>query len=144
MKTELCPVCQGRQTVPPGFYTPIGTSSLAAERCRSCDGLGYIVLSSSTSGLLAEQGAKSPVKEVTTTEIPKTGPSVIMNGTEDHNPWFSVDFIRIEDNGMRSFELIEVMLETGETVKGLPLKDVVWDGAMCTHWNKITYWRPIK
>lgn len=66
MKAELCPVCQGRQTLPTGFYGPFDATSIAPEQCRSCNGLGYIVLSSSTSGLWNEQDAKSPDAEITT------------------------------------------------------------------------------
>lgn len=43
----LCPLCQGRGYVPPGFYTstpgqPWSASSTASETCRSCDGKGYV------------------------------------------------------------------------------------------------------
>lgn len=66
MKAELCPVCQGRQTVPAGFYSPSITTNAAPEVCRSCNGLGYIVLSISTTGLWDVQGADNPDSETTT------------------------------------------------------------------------------
>ena len=42
-KPHLCPVCQGRGTVPVGFYSP-GTlsSSLTPETCRTCQGFGVV------------------------------------------------------------------------------------------------------
>lgn len=44
MSAQVCPVCQGRQTVPAGFYSH-GRSSTSAmpETCRSCDGKGFVV-----------------------------------------------------------------------------------------------------
>ena len=69
MKAILCPVCQGRQTVPPGFYSLIDTTSLAAEKCRSCNGLGYIVLSVSSISIWDSQGAESPNAETIATEM---------------------------------------------------------------------------
>lgn len=43
-KPHLCPVCQGRGTVPANFYNPeLNTNTSAAyEKCRSCIGAGYI------------------------------------------------------------------------------------------------------
>ena len=41
-----CPVCGGNGLVPPGFYTQMGgiwaSSSATPERCRSCQGKGYV------------------------------------------------------------------------------------------------------
>ena len=38
-----CPVCNGRGSVPVGFYTPgTVTSSLTPEICRSCNGTGVL------------------------------------------------------------------------------------------------------
>lgn len=43
--TEVCPVCGGRGTVPPGFYGDfeygLGTTN-ARETCRSCGGKGIL------------------------------------------------------------------------------------------------------
>lgn len=36
---QVCPVCQGRTTMPAGFYTEGATEP---EQCRSCSGQGYI------------------------------------------------------------------------------------------------------
>lgn len=38
MEALKCPVCEGKQTVTPGFYG-VG----ADTKCRSCDGKGYVV-----------------------------------------------------------------------------------------------------
>ena len=42
-KPYLCPVCQGRGTVPVGFYCS-GTlsSNVTPETCRTCGGLGMV------------------------------------------------------------------------------------------------------
>ena len=42
-KPHLCPVCQGRGTVPSGFYS-MGTlsSNVTPEQCRSCFGQGIV------------------------------------------------------------------------------------------------------
>lgn len=45
MKTlHICPVCAGRCLVPSGFYSTTITSSTIPEKCRSCNGTGYIVI----------------------------------------------------------------------------------------------------
>ncbi len=47
---ELCPVCHGKAFVPAGFYAPTGWGwdlpSTWIEKCRSCNGKGYIVIPS--------------------------------------------------------------------------------------------------
>jgi hypothetical protein len=41
-----CPVCQGRMTVPAGFYSHgSGVTSTAPEPCQSCDGRGLLKMS---------------------------------------------------------------------------------------------------
>jgi hypothetical protein len=43
MKPFCCPVCQGRGTVPGGFYSCFGGStSITAEPCRPCSGTGIV------------------------------------------------------------------------------------------------------
>ena len=51
MTVELCPVCHGNGLVPAGFYSTYGNNpyntvlnEVAPEKCRSCDGKGYIVV----------------------------------------------------------------------------------------------------
>jgi hypothetical protein len=45
MEALLCPVCNGRGTVPAGFYDPgLGCTNTSAEKCRSCQGQGYILV----------------------------------------------------------------------------------------------------
>ena len=49
MTVELCPVCEGRGLVKAGFYFTSGNPYLvltgdSPEKCRSCDGKGYIVV----------------------------------------------------------------------------------------------------
>ena len=51
MKPHICPVCNGRGTVPPGFYNPspdgvhgITQTDCHTETCRSCGGKGYILV----------------------------------------------------------------------------------------------------
>lgn len=34
---HVCPVCNGKQTVPAGFYSKLDNTSTADEPCRSCD-----------------------------------------------------------------------------------------------------------
>ena len=42
-RPHLCPVCQGRGTVPTGFYSPTGsTSNVTPEQCRTCQGFGMV------------------------------------------------------------------------------------------------------
>lgn len=43
MTPHKCPVCEGRTTVPAGFYS-LGpsTTNAAAETCRACDGRGIV------------------------------------------------------------------------------------------------------
>lgn len=45
MKPCRCPVCDGRGSVPAGFYegpNGVGTTATSAEPCRSCSGQGVI------------------------------------------------------------------------------------------------------
>jgi DnaJ-class molecular chaperone len=48
---EKCPVCEGRGTVPHGFYDTTNgewiSTSIVPEKCRSCDGRGYVVVNGS-------------------------------------------------------------------------------------------------
>jgi len=40
-----CPVCQGKGTLPPGFYEhgdSVTRSDTTPDPCKTCDGLGYI------------------------------------------------------------------------------------------------------
>ena len=45
---QVCPVCGGKGIVPNGFYlvgvNNYSTTSTTPERCRSCNGLGYILI----------------------------------------------------------------------------------------------------
>lgn len=42
---QLCPVCQGRGMVAPGFYLgETATAGTCGEECRRCKGLGTIVM----------------------------------------------------------------------------------------------------
>jgi len=43
-RPHTCPVCQGRGTVPQGFYNhgDMLTSSLTPEQCRTCLGTGIV------------------------------------------------------------------------------------------------------
>ena len=41
MSAVKCPVCEGRTTMPMKFYYPACEVD-ATERCRSCDGKGYV------------------------------------------------------------------------------------------------------
>lgn len=46
MKYQKCPVCEGRGVVAQGFYNPYShsmTSSLAPDKCKTCDGDGIIL-----------------------------------------------------------------------------------------------------
>jgi DnaJ-class molecular chaperone len=47
-KAVICPVCQGNGLRPSGFYAQTtgtwGASSTETEKCRSCDGKGYVVV----------------------------------------------------------------------------------------------------
>jgi len=41
--TEKCPVCGGRGTVGPGFYSEISsTANTCEETCRACNGRGVL------------------------------------------------------------------------------------------------------
>lgn len=45
LKPHICPVCNGKTTVPNGFYNTLGASSSTnsePETCRSCNGKGII------------------------------------------------------------------------------------------------------
>lgn len=43
---QACPVCHGRMTVPPGFYSHLNTAvDLAPETCQTCDGKGLLKVS---------------------------------------------------------------------------------------------------
>ena len=53
----LCPLCEGRGYVPLGFYSSTAgrawtVSSTIPDRCRSCDGRGYVVVQSSDESLM--------------------------------------------------------------------------------------------
>lgn len=40
---HVCPVCEGRGNVPPGFYDrPTMTTSPILETCKSCSGIGIV------------------------------------------------------------------------------------------------------
>jgi DnaJ-class molecular chaperone len=46
-QSQCCPVCQGRGVVCCGFYNISGmgsSSSTADETCKSCNGIGYILV----------------------------------------------------------------------------------------------------
>lgn len=45
MTPSRCPVCEGRGTVPAGFYTAGATD---AETCRTCGGSGMVVVEAAT------------------------------------------------------------------------------------------------
>ena len=38
---QRCPICEGRRTVPAGFYTGFA-ASLNPEQCRQCGGTGMV------------------------------------------------------------------------------------------------------
>lgn len=42
MSYQTCPVCEGRQTVPVGFYRE--STAAAPEPCRTCSGSGVLLL----------------------------------------------------------------------------------------------------
>jgi|GEM_PF-6092034 len=47
METQLCPVCTGSGIVDGGFYNRTSEtwiSSGGTEKCRSCDGRGYVIV----------------------------------------------------------------------------------------------------
>jgi hypothetical protein len=49
MTAVTCPVCQGKGSVPRGFYlsAPDGTGAVSGTvpvTCRSCNGLGYLIV----------------------------------------------------------------------------------------------------
>ena len=49
IKPFKCPICKGRGIVPGGFYTAVGdtwSSNCITEKCRQCNGLGIILVSS--------------------------------------------------------------------------------------------------
>jgi len=51
MHAERCPVCEGTGIVPGGFYNTTNpydgwTSSISSETCRSCGGIGYVIVPS--------------------------------------------------------------------------------------------------
>ncbi len=43
MTAEKCPVCEGRGTLPGGFYEPAASTVAPPETCRSCGGRGVIL-----------------------------------------------------------------------------------------------------
>lgn len=43
MAVHKCPVCNGRGTVPPGFYDD-GTTTDVRQTCRACGGKGVIIV----------------------------------------------------------------------------------------------------
>lgn len=45
-QVHRCPVCEGRGTVPHGFYSAFGalTNNTAPETCKSCEGKGYVAI----------------------------------------------------------------------------------------------------
>lgn len=43
MTVHKCPVCEGRQTVPAGFYDGLATGT-APEPCRTCNGKGAVAV----------------------------------------------------------------------------------------------------
>jgi hypothetical protein len=45
MEALKCPVCEGKQTVPLGFYET-GHLEVERQKCRSCDGKGYLLTDS--------------------------------------------------------------------------------------------------
>lgn len=46
---KRCPVCDGRGSVPAGFYTPgQGATDTASETCRTCGGNGMVVVEGAT------------------------------------------------------------------------------------------------
>ena len=48
MHAEKCPICNGNGLVPHGFYNQTSghwsASSTEPEKCRSCDGKGYVLV----------------------------------------------------------------------------------------------------
>ena len=48
METQICPVCTGSGKVDEGFYRRTSntwTSCGGTEKCRACDGRGYVIIS---------------------------------------------------------------------------------------------------
>ena len=45
MKAQVCPVCDGKGTVPGGFYPGEGDTSASRQTCRSCKGRGIVFCS---------------------------------------------------------------------------------------------------
>ena len=43
MRPYVCPVCEGRGTVPEGFYDGPFQEREGQEKCKSCDGTGVIM-----------------------------------------------------------------------------------------------------
>ena len=55
-KPYICPVCDGRGSMPPGFYdSAIALNSTQREPCRTCNGTG-IVWTSEDSGWQRDYG----------------------------------------------------------------------------------------
>ena len=54
MNTQMCPICNGRCTMPNNFYNEIKNTknNLNNVTCKSCLGRGYILLEEKESNLL--------------------------------------------------------------------------------------------
>ena len=58
MTTQTCPVCTGSGIVDEGFYRrtlDVWTSCGGTEKCRSCDGRGYVIIPESEEELKEHQ-----------------------------------------------------------------------------------------
>lgn len=43
MTAEVCPVCEGRGTLPSGFYEPPARANAGPVTCRTCGGRGALL-----------------------------------------------------------------------------------------------------
>ena len=76
----VCPVCHGRQRVPAGFYGyPTDGCSTLEEVCRSCHGLGYI---------LVEQPEEKNRQENRPNRFWEIKYSTIMTNSDSTADWF--------------------------------------------------------